>query len=261
MTELKTSAVRVNGHDCRVWRKGTGAPVGYLAGLAGLPKWPAFADALAGRREVVAPSVPGFPGAVGHRELDSTLDWIVAMRELLNGCGLEGPPLIGVSVGATLAAEVAAMWPHKVEKLVLVAPFGMYDPARPTANPWAQQGAEFAPLFCNDAAAYEDFLRRPNDADPTEWPIAMARAREAGARLLWPLGDTRIRRRLHRIVCPTLLVWGADDRVVPKSYAEDFARLISGPTEIVEIPGAGHLVDIDKPEALAEAALRFLDAA
>ena len=258
MTELKTSAVRVNGYDCRVWRKGSGAPVGYLAGLAGLPKWPAFADALAGRREVVAPSIPGFPGAEGHRELDSTLDWIVAMRELLNGCGLEGPPLIGVSVGATLAAEVAAMWPHKVEKLVLVAPFGLYDPERPTANPWAQQGGAFAGLFCNDADAYGDFIRRPNDADPVEWPIEMTRARETAARLLWPLGDTRLVRRLHRVICPTLIVWGADDRVIPPSYAETFAAAIAGPTEVRHLSSAGHLADIDRPQELAKVVLDFL---
>ncbi len=258
MSELKTDQVKVNGHDCRVWRKGAGAPVGYLAGLAGLPKWPAFADALAAEREVVAPSVPGYPGGKGHTELDTTLDWIVAMRELLNGAGLDGPPLVGVSVGATLAAEVAAMWPHKVEKLVLVAPFGIYDEAEPSANPWAQQGGEFAPLFCNDVNAYDDFLRRPNDANPVEWPIVMTRAREASARMMWPLGDTKIARRLHRIICPTLIVWGADDRVIPKSYARKFADKISGPTEIVEIPNAGHLVDIDQPAALADAVLRFL---
>ncbi len=258
MSELKTSNVQVNGHGCRVWRKGTGAPVGYLPGLAGLPKWTAFAEALSAGREVVAPSVPGFPGAEGHKELDTTLDWIVAMRELLNGADLDGPPLVGVSVGATLAAEVAAMWPHKVEKLVLVAPFGIYDADTPTASPWAQQGQEFAPLFCNNAEAYGDLLRQPNDADPADWPIEMARAREASARLLWPMGDTRLKRRLHRIICPTLVVWGADDRVIPKSYAKTFADGISGPTEIVEIPNAGHLADLDQPQALADVILEFL---
>ena len=259
MSELRTSTVEVNGYDCRVWRKGAGAPVGYLAGLAGLPKWPAFGDALSTRREVIAPSIPGYPGADGHKELDTPLDWILAMRELLNGADLEGPPLVGVSVGAALAAEVAAVWPHKVEKLVLVAPFGHYDEAEPTASPWAQQGNEFAPLFCNDVDAYNDLLRRPNDADPIEWPIEMTRAREASARLLWPLGDTGLIKRLPRIICPTLLVWGGDDRVVPKSYAQKFAERITGPTEIVEIPNAGHLVDIDAPEALADAVLNFLN--
>jgi len=258
MSELEISSVAVNGHHCRVWQKGAGAPIGYLAGLAGLPKWPAFAEALAVNHKVIAPSIPGFPGAEGHRELDTTLDWIVAMRELLNGANLEGPPLVGVSIGATLAAEVAAMWPHKVDKLVLVAPFGMYDELYPTASPWAQQGHEFGSLFCKNGDAYSDFIRRPNDADPVEWPIEMARAREASARLLWPMGDTRIIRRLHRIICPTLIVWGADDRLIPKAYAEKFAEAISGPTEIVEIPDAGHLVDLDQPEALAEEVLTFL---
>jgi len=258
--ELSTSAVSVNGEDCRVWSKGRGGAVGFLAGIAGMPRWTAFADALAaGGRKVVAPSVPGFPGGgAGHKQLDSTLDWIVAMRELLNGADLDGPPLVGVSVGATLAAEVAAMWPHKVEKLVLVAPFGLYDEAAPTTSPWAQQGHEFAPLFCNDADAYNDLIRRPNDAGPVEWPIEMTRAREASARLLWPMGDTGLKKRLRRIICPTLLVWGADDRVVPKSYAKAFAERITGPVITLEIPNAGHLVDIDQPQALADAILKFL---
>ncbi len=72
------------------------------------------------------------------------------------------------------------------------------------------------------------------------------------------MGDTRIIKRLHRIICPTLIVWGGDDRVIPKAYAEKFAEAISGPTEIVEIPNAGHLVDLDQPEALANEVLTFL---
>ena len=73
------------------------------------------------------------------------------------------------------------------------------------------------------------------------------------------LGDTGLVKRLHRIICPTLLVWGADDRVIPKSYAKTFAERIAGPTEIVEIPNAGHLVDLDQPDALAEVVSDFLN--
>ncbi|MEK9828145.1 MAG: hypothetical protein VXA88_07855, partial [Rhodospirillales bacterium] len=61
MSELEISSVSVNGYPCRVWQKGTGGPIGYLAGLAGLPKWPAFAEALAVNHKVIAPSIPGFP--------------------------------------------------------------------------------------------------------------------------------------------------------------------------------------------------------
>ena len=66
--------VTVNGHACRVWEKGSGAAVGFLAGLGGAPRWTPFLDALAQHRRVIVPSLPGFPGATGHERLDDHLD-------------------------------------------------------------------------------------------------------------------------------------------------------------------------------------------
>jgi pimeloyl-ACP methyl ester carboxylesterase len=63
---------------------------------------------------------------------------------------------------------------------------------------------------------------------------------------------------LHRVRQPTLLVWGSADRVVPPSYSKRFAAEIAGPTEACTIAGAGHRVDLDAPEALADAILEFL---
>ena len=85
-------------------------------------------------------------------------------------------------------------------------------------------------------------------------------AQEAAARLLWPLGETGLRNRLGRIECPTLLLWGKDDALLPLSYAERFAEAISGPVEIATIPGAGHLAEIDAPDATAKRIAQFLDA-
>jgi pimeloyl-ACP methyl ester carboxylesterase len=65
-------------------------------------------------------------------------------------------------------------------------------------------------------------------------------------------------KRLHRITAPTLLLFGAEDRVVPASYAKVFADGIAGPTRIVSLAGAGHVADLDQPEAAAEAVLAFL---
>ena len=87
------------------------------------------------------------------------------------------------------------------------------------------------------------------------------RANEAAARIFWPLGNTRIEKRLRLIKAPTLLLWGEQDRVMPRSYAEIFAATIAGPTTTRVIPGAGHLAELDKPVEVAREVLGFVDAA
>jgi pimeloyl-ACP methyl ester carboxylesterase len=254
--------VTVNGQPCRVWEAGQGEPLGYLAGLGGFPLWPPVLERLAARRRVICPSLPGFPGARGHEGLDTHLDWLLAVRDLLNAAGLPEGDLVGVSVGGALAADVAALWPHKVRKLALVGPYGLYDAAQPVADVFALAPGQLAALVCNNPARFLALTEPPEGADPGEWEIEQVRAMEAAARILWPLGDTRLARRLPRILCPTLLLWGEADRVVPPAYAQRFAAGIAAgsavPAAVRTVPGAGHLADVDAPDAVAEALLEFL---
>ena len=81
---------------------------------------------------------------------------------------------------------------------------------------------------------------------------------EAAARFLFPFGETGVAKRLHRIVQPTLLVRGAADRVIPASYVTRFAAGIAGPTREAVIDDAGHLAELDQPEALAREINAFL---
>jgi abhydrolase domain-containing protein 6 len=251
--ELVERHVTIAGEPCRVWEKGAGRPLFYLAGFGGLPRWPAFLDRLAEGHRVVAPSLPGFPGAVGHDRLDGLLDWITATLDLLDAAGFAEADLVGASVGGALAAEVAAMAPGRVRRLVLIAPFGLYDPGFPPLDLWAQKPGTLPGLLSTDAEAYAAFAAAPAGIDAGEWAIIANRASEAAARLLWPLADTRLARRLHRIACETLIVWGAEDKVLSPRYAERLAAAIAGRTKVAIIAGAGHMVEIDAPEKLAEA--------
>src|ERR1700712_3381917 len=130
------TTIEVNGFPTRVWRKGSGPRLGFLAGMGGLPRWMPFLDELAKSRTVIVPSLPGFPGGDrGHTVLDSHLDWLLGLRETLDKAGLAGADLAGSSVGASLAAEIAALWPTTVGKLALIAPFGLYDETNPPTEP------------------------------------------------------------------------------------------------------------------------------
>jgi pimeloyl-ACP methyl ester carboxylesterase len=258
MGEPQTSTVEINGFPCRVWSKGNGPKLGFLAGLGGLPRWIPFLDKLAEARTVIAPSLPGYPGATGHSVLDTHLDWIVAVRQLLAKAGLAGSDLIGASVGGAFAAEMAAIFPGTVKRLVLMAPFGLFDEAEPATDPWAQRGDAVAGLMCADGAHWKALVSPPEGANSVEWPIEMTRASEAAARAFWPLGNTKLEKRLALIEAPTLVLWGEHDRILPKSYAGKFTTGINGATRACTIAGAGHLAYLDQPDTVAHAILSHL---
>ena len=258
MSQLRTTTVEVNGFPCRVWTKGSGPKLGFLAGFGGLPRWVPFLDELATSRTVIVPSLPGYPGATGHTMLDTHLDWVLAVRQIIDKTGLAGADLLGASVGGAFAAEVAAIFPGYVKKLALIAPFGLFDESEPAADPWAQRKDNVAALMCADAANWEALVAPPEGANSIEWPIEMTRASEAAARAFWPLGNTKLEKRLPLIEAPTLVMWGEADKVLPPGYARKFAEGINGSTHVQTIAGAGHLAYLDQPEAVAKAVLAHL---
>ena len=127
------------------------------------------------------------------------------------------------------------------------------DEADPAADPWAQRKDKVASLMCADAARWDALVAAPDGANSVEWPIEMTRAAEAAARAFWPLGNTKLEKRLGLIEAPTLVLWGDRDAVLPPSYAAKFARGINGSTRVQTIAGAGHLAYLDQPEAVARA--------
>ncbi|HEX5327719.1 MAG TPA: alpha/beta fold hydrolase, partial [Acetobacteraceae bacterium] len=226
MSDPETLTIDVNGFPTRVWRKGSGPKLGFLAGYGGLPRWIPFLDALADSRTVIVPSLPGFPGGDrGHTVLDTHLDWVLAVREILARSDLLGADLAGSSIGGSLVADFAAIWPHDVRRIALIAPFGLFDDKDPATDPWAQRPDAVPGLMCADPDIWKALKAPPEGANSIEWPIEQTRANEAAARIFWPLGNSGLQKRLPLIQAPTLLIWGEQDRIMPRSYA---ARLSDG---------------------------------
>ena len=258
MSEPQSLTIDVNGFATRVWRQGSGPKLGFLAGFGGLPRWMPVLDELAKSRTLIVPSLPGFPGGDrGHSVLDSHLDWLLAIRDILEKSELVGADLAGSSVGASLALEVAALWPAFVRRVAVIAPFGLFDETNPPTDPWAQRADQVPGLMCADPEIWKAMKAAPEGANSIEWPIEQTRAAEAAARIFWPLGNTRIEKRLRLIQAPVLLLWGEHDKIMPRQYAETFARGIAGKTETKIIAGAGHLAELDKPAEVAKAILDF----
>lgn len=245
-----------DGHDVRVWEKGRGAPIVVLSGFGGLARWPDFLERLSAARRVVAPSLPGFPGSGrAHETLDTQMDWLIAVHDLVAAAGTKPVDLVGISLGAALAADVAALWPDLVRRLVLVSPLGLHDTADPPLDVFAQPPGGMDAAMTADPATFKRHMAKPEGIDELEWQIVVLRANEAAARILWPLGDTGVAKRMGRIAAPTLIVAGGADKILPQGTARKFARGVGGKSAIKVIPGAGHLVDLDAPGLLAKLVL------
>ena len=255
------TTVEVAGAPYRVWTAGNGAPLGVLAGFGGLLRWTPFLARLARHRTVIVPSLPGFPGGGGraHVELDTQLDWLLRTRDLLAASGLSGADLAGVSLGAALAADVAAVWPDMVRRLALVSPLGMNDGDAVIADHWGATNSEQLALLSSCPGVLEEHRQMPTDADEIEWDVSQIRANEAAARLLWPNGETGLGGRIGRITCPTLVVWGAEDRMVPVGHRRLYRDGPVGPVSETVIEGAGHQADFDRPDDVAAALVAFLE--
>jgi pimeloyl-ACP methyl ester carboxylesterase len=158
-------------------------------------------------------------------------------------------------VGGAFAAEMAAIFPNYVRRLAVIAPFGLFDERQPAADPWAQRKDVLPGLMCAEGEKWTAMVAAPEGANSVEWPIEMTRAAEAAARAFWPLGNTRLEKRLGLITAPTLILWGERDALMPPAYAEKFAAGISGSTRIETVAGAGHLAYLDQPDAVARAVL------
>lgn len=249
---VSETLVEHDGHVARVWTKGDGPIVGVLAGPLGVPRWNDYLEQLSSSFRVVVPSLPGFPGGgMSYERLDSVADWVIATLDLLEAAGLDGADLIGHSIGGALLAEVAAFSRFAVARMVLVAPYGLYDEAAPPANIWAMRSAQANPAMSSVPKRIVQQLATPEHGDLVEWPIEMQRAIVSGARLFWPLCDLGLNKRLHRITAPTKLIWGGADAALAPSYAQRFADgMGAAATSIELIEGSGHLVDLDAPAAL-----------
>jgi pimeloyl-ACP methyl ester carboxylesterase len=257
--------------DIRVWQgrvpltvrvDGEGQPLVFFHGPWGLT-WGPFLDSLAKHFTVHAPEHPGTttgePDAI--YDVDSVWDLVLCYDELLEHLGLGQASLVGHSFGAMVACEVAAMRPSRVSKMVLVDPIGLWRDDAPVTN-WMLLAPLDLPryVFREPAgAAAKALFALPEDREAA----ALAKTRLMWAmgctgKFIWPIPDKGLKKRIHRVTAPTLLVWGQDDQLVPRVYAEEFARRL--PRARIEIvKDAGHAPHLERPETVAGMVQTFLN--
>ena len=240
----------------RVLQAGDGPPLLYLHGAGGL-FWEPLLDGLAATHHVIAPEHPGAGFSQGLEHVEDLWDLVLYYNTVLDAFGLERATVVGHSFGGMVAAELAATSPHRVDRLVLIAPLGLWRDDHPVPDfSGVPQAALPALLFADPAGPAAAALPTP---DPTD-PESLFRAAQTTASILqfvWPLPDKGLAKRLYRLTAPTLLVWGDQDAMVHPAYADDFAALIAD-ARIELVEGAGHLPQFEQPERTIAAISAFL---
>lgn len=228
----------------RVLEAGEGMPLLYLHGAGGL-FWDPLLDALAANHRVIAPEHPGAGESQGLEHVEDLWDLVLYYNELLDVIGVDTAVVVGHSFGGMVAAEIAATSGHRVSKLVLIAPVGLWRDDHPVPDIAGIPPGTLPSLVLADPdGPVAAMLPSP---DPTD-PEALFRASQTMSSILqfiWPLPDKGLSKRLYRLKTPTLLVWGAEDHLVHPAYGEDFAAAIAG-SRLEIVPGAGHLPQLEQ---------------
>jgi pimeloyl-ACP methyl ester carboxylesterase len=260
-TDVRTVPVWQGEVHMRVRSKGRGPALVFLHGPWG-PTWDPFLDELSRTFTVHAPEHPGTsPGRPDDAyALDGFWDLVLCYDELLAGLGLSHAAFVGHSFGAMVACEIAAVCPRHVERLVLIDALGFWRDDAPIPNWMLLPHGDLPGQVFRDAnsEAARHMFADPKDPDARVMArVGLQWAMGATGKFLWPIPDKGLKKRIHRVTAPTLVVWGNDDRIVPPVYAQEFARRIGG-ARVETIEQAGHAPHLEQPTAVARLVRDFL---
>lgn len=241
---------------------GSGPPLVYLHSHLGL-RWLDLLEQLSASFTVYAPVLPGFDESEGLEHLDDVVDMGLFVLDFIDALGLERPVLVGHSFGGMVAAEAASLCSPCVSRVVLIAPLGLWRDDAPVADFFTMRGSGLAPLIWHDveSEAATSFSRPPEtEAERAEQMINQAQSLAAAGKYLWPIPDKGLKKRIHRLTAPALVLWGASDKLAPSALAEEFgSKLKDGRVQIIE--NASHMLPVEQPAAVAGAILDFARAA
>ncbi|HLG74085.1 MAG TPA: alpha/beta fold hydrolase [Chloroflexota bacterium] len=263
--------IEIDGRQTYLIDKGEGEPLLYLHGFAdvhgAVPGLQPFHEQLAQKRRLVAPAHPGCAESTGIADMDTVEDAVIHYVELADALGLREFALAGGCFGGWIAAELAVRYPERVRKLALIGATGLHVPGAPIAD-------LFMLSLSKDGGSHED-VRRLLFADP-DLPLARELFPDARAgmeeellrykaltfagRIGWHppyLYDRKLRGRLRRISCPTLVLWGEHDHMVPLAHAHAYAEGIPN-ARLHVLSGSGHSPHLEQPEEAARLLMEFL---
>lgn len=264
-TERGRRSVRVGSAEVELFSGGAGEPVLLLHDLEVKTGWQPFMDRLAREYTILVPSHPGFGNSDLPPAFDAIDDLAYVYQDLLRHHLAEPAHVVGLGMGGWIAAEMAVRCTHRMRSLTLVDAVGIKvsGPAeRDIADTFSIGNRELLELSWHDSAAGAVAMALPGTGDQSEAEVtARLRNRQSAALFGWKpfMYTPKLRDRLARVDLPTLVIWGAADRIVRPDYGRAFAGAIPG-AEFRVIDRAGHFPYLEQPEAFLSVLTPFLSA-
>lgn len=246
MSGFDRSEYVVSGVRTAVYSIGSGRPVVYLHGGGTFPGFD-FVREWARDRRVIVPYHPGFGESDDDPRIDDIGDYIFHYIDLFNQMGLDEVDIVAHSLGAWIAAEYASVQAPRIGRLVLVAPNGVVIPEFPNPDSFKIPKEQLHEYLTADPSVALRYF--PDDHDIDFLTLGF-RELTAFSRVGWeyPQGNPKLRQRIHLITCPTLLLWGQEDRFFPVGGAKTWQELLPK-SELRILRKTGHLVLGENPDA------------
>jgi pimeloyl-ACP methyl ester carboxylesterase len=271
--------VQLPGGPVNVIERGEGPPLVLVHGHSGRwANWLANIPALSRKHRVIAMDLPGFGHSPMPREPITIENYGRTLDTLMDRLDITAAPVVGNSMGGFAAAELAIKSPPRVERLVLVSAAGLATKYIGLSTEFFRRSSAIA--FARAVNAYaavpearaETLVRRPRlrrrvldvvvrYPERLSGPMCFELMRGSGKPAAPDATDAIMsydyRERVSEIACPTLIVWGGKDRVVPVSSAEEYHRLIER-SRLDVFDDTGHVPMLERPARFNAALEGFL---
>ena len=264
--------LEVEGRRVNLVDIGEGDPIVLVHGHSGRwQNWLENIPELARRHRIVAVDLPGFGESEMPREQISIQGYARTVDAVCDQLDIAAAEVVGNSMGGFVSAELAISFPHRVERLVLVAAAGLAGryiglPTAVLASPTVANLGRLISAYSGvprqraRRIAGRPGLRRayllpimthPELIPPaTAYHLIRSTGRPGMSDATIATATYDFRDRVQDIACPTLIVWGDTDRVVPVSGADEYERLISDSRKVI-LKDTGHIPMVERPARFA----------
>ena len=237
-----------NGFEIFYYEMGAGEPLVYVHGIGEVPESPPFLQELSQKYRVIVPLYLSPSTNQAIAAVSSVLDWVLFCNDFLDALKIQECTLLGHSLGGMLAAELAAVTPERVKKLILVNSLGLWLGDFPVVDFFSIPTHLLDNFLWHSThteahAAYRQLI----GVQELDFSLRQSDLLGQAGKFLWPLPDRGLRSRLYRVKAKTVVIWGHEDRLVPFRYATEFAKLIAA-AELKIIKNCGHLPMFEQRE-------------